>query len=351
MRQKGEGILRNEKAVSKKWLKILGIISGVYFIMKYIVPLIIPFLMAGLVTLAIHPLIQMLYKKTKLNRALLVGICLILVGGGLLFILWLFCAKLCGQLSNFVMDLDEYEQQLSNMLTGCCNYMEDTFGVNAKELEEIALENIQIFANHVQVNFFPKIMNSSVSYLKNTVEFFGVFIVTIISIVLLVKDYEDIMEKCRQYPVYEKIWKISSRIGSMGTAYLKAQLLIMFIISLICSLGLFFIGSPYALLLGVIVGILDSLPFIGTGIVLVPWAVFTVLQGNIGEALSILILYIVCALSREFLEPKLIGKKLGIYPIIIIMTIYIGIKLFGLSGIILGPLSLIIIYELIMELN
>ena len=103
---------------------------------------------------------------------------------------------------------------------------------------------------------------------------------------------------------------------------------------------------PNGWLFGLLAGFLDALPFIGTGIVLVPLTIWLFIKGQIWQAFVCLLLYGVCALIRELLEPKLIGKKVGIYPIVLFASVFIGMQLFGVGGIIKGPLSVVIIYEL-----
>ena len=103
---------------------------------------------------------------------------------------------------------------------------------------------------------------------------------------------------------------------------------------------------PNGWLFGLLAGVLDAFPFIGTGIVLVPLTIWLFLKGQLIQAVFCLVLYGVCALVRELLEPKLIGEKVGIYPIALFASVFIGMQLFGVSGIIKGPLSIVIIYEI-----
>jgi len=88
------------------------------------------------------------------------------------------------------------------------------------------------------------------------------------------------------------------------------------------------------------------LPFIGTGVVLVPMALWQLLSGHYVRMAVCILLYIFCIVIREFLEPKLIGNRMGIAPVLMLLAIYMGIRLFGVGGIIKGPLALIVIYEL-----
>ena len=93
-------------------------------------------------------------------------------------------------------------------------------------------------------------------------------------------------------------------------------------------------------------GFLDMLPFIGTGITLLPLALFELVMGRTILAVVFVLLYVVCYFVREFMEPRLIGQRIGIHPLIILMSVFLGVKLYGLLGIVTGPLSYLLVREL-----
>ena len=128
--------------------------------------------------------------------------------------------------------------------------------------------------------------------------------------------------------------------------YVKAQLVIMSLIASLCAVVLSTAGVPQGAAWGLLAGILDALPFIGTGIVLAPLAITSFLGGKVIAAGVCACLYVACILLRETMEPKLIGKKLGVRPIWILISLYAGIQLFGIAGVIKGPLGFIILLEL-----
>ena len=121
----------------------------------------------------------------------------------------------------------------------------------------------------------------------------------------------------------------------------------MFIISVLCSVTLGVVGVSGGILFGILAGILDVLPFIGTGVVLVPLAVWQMLSGEYVRMTVCLILYVACIVTRNLLEPKLIGRQMGIAPVFMLFAIYAGVKLFGVGGIVKGPLALIVIVEIL----
>ena len=110
-------------------------------------------------------------------------------------------------------------------------------------------------------------------------------------------------------------------------------------------------GIRHGVLWGLLAGILDALPFIGTGIVLIPLGIQQLFYGYYGRAAVCLLLYIACIFLRELLEPRLIGRKVGVPAIAILLSIYAGIKLFGFWGIIGGPLGFIMIQQAYISLE
>lgn len=93
-------------------------------------------------------------------------------------------------------------------------------------------------------------------------------------------------------------------------------------------------------------GLLDMLPVIGTGTFLYPAAFVLFLQGKPSAALGCVVLDLVTSFTREFLEPKLLGKSLGVYPVVILAAVYLGFFIYGWPGFLLGPLSLSLVYEI-----
>ena len=151
----------------------------------------------------------------------------------------------------------------------------------------------------------------------------------------------------KKYPLYEKTKaSIQGMLHAVG-GYLKAQSIIMGIIMALSILGVWISGSTKAPIpVGIGIGFLDALPVFGTGTVFVPWILVLALQKRFASAAVLAVTYGICMLTREILEPRLIGNRLGILPIVILMSVYVGVKLYGFGGILLGPLSVLLIREL-----
>ena len=130
--------------------------------------------------------------------------------------------------------------------------------------------------------------------------------------------------------------------------YLKAQatlILVSFVISLVGLYILKFIGFKieYPLLIAIFIGFVDALPILGSGTVMVPWAIIAGLNGDLNLGIAIIVLLIIMSVVRQFLEPRLVSKNIGVHPIFTLIAMYTGFKFLGILGILFGPIILIII--------
>lgn len=129
--------------------------------------------------------------------------------------------------------------------------------------------------------------------------------------------------------------------------YFKAQLTLMVMTFLIFSIGLVIIDVDFPLLIGFVIAILDIVPVLGSGIVMIPWVIISLIQGNSQRALGLAIVYVVATLIRQLIEPKITGDKIGIRPLYTFIATILGSLIFGPVGIILGPIVAVIIKSII----
>ena len=167
----------------------------------------------------------------------------------------------------------------------------------------------------------------------------------VIGVLLIMKDYDALIQKIREEEDFKGVREVGKKVLLYVKTFIRAQIIILCIISAICAVTLAVMGMKGGILYGIITGIMDMLPFIGTGIMLIPLALLRLIDGSYYQALICVGLYAVCALIREFLEPKLIGERVGVWPVGILFAVFAGIHLFGVGGIIKGPLALVIICE------
>lgn len=335
----------------KKVLQIVGITLAVYLGIRYLLPVAAPFFIAWIFVKLIYPLASRIEKRLRIKKEwitlliLLVGMCLLAVGG------WFLVAGLCRQIRSVIAHLEYYQQYLEGMLDNCCVAVERTLGLDGEEVRQFLEQNINLAVERMEVYLVPNLVNQSMEYITWILKFLGIFFMVFIAVVLLMKDYDKIREQLERMEGYQKMLRIVDGLWHMAGDYLKAQAVILLIVIVICVAGLWLIGNPYALLAGILIGLLDALPFIGTGTFLIPWALIKLLQGDFFLAASYATLFLAANTTREFLEPRMIGSRLGVYPIVIAAAVYGGMCIYGVAGVLLGPLTLLIVMQCLKELN
>lgn len=335
--------------IEKSWMDvfiIIGITIVVYIGMRYILPIVFPFLLAFMIAALLYPLVDKIAKRTKVHHHILAIvvflIVLICVGGLLAFAFW----KLVKEIGCIIGEYQIWEEKAEKIWYSCCDKVEHMIGVRSDFIEEWGQKNVAKFTETLEEKIIPCIMNCSLSGIKGIAVVIGKIVVTLVATVLILSDYQNIHEKIAKNMIGNRMFQISDHMKHAGGTYIRAQLIIMVVVSGVCVLGLYLTHNSCAFVGGIAIGLCDALPFLGTGTVFVPWIIIKIFQGKYGMAIAYASIYITCSLIREFAEPKLVGKGLGIHPILVVISIYIGICLYGCWGVILGPLSALMIWEI-----
>lgn len=334
-----------DKLKNSKPLILLLLTGAVFLFLKYISPLVAPVLAAVLFVTIFGNLLKKVQKKLHIHRQ--VGAILLLLGATLILalFLWVLFSWIVGSLPNWLERLEGFERDLSAIVSSLCDTVGGALRVDSAYLEETVLRTIEEGMDYFQLQVIPGMLSQSLSYLR-TLGVLGGFLVTfIIASVLLAKDYDEIINRMLDREEYHVILEVICGLIRYIATFVRAQALIMLSVGTLAATVLAIAGIRHGVLWGILAGILDMLPFIGTSIVLFPIVLVQLFQGHYGRAAACFLLYVACIFVREVLEPRLIGKRIGVNPIAILIALYAGIQLFGLWGIIKGPLGFMIIYQ------
>ncbi|MCM1127621.1 MAG: AI-2E family transporter [Lachnospiraceae bacterium] len=330
----------------KKYIQIALSALLVYLGMKYVSPVVSPFLIAFLIASLVHLPVSWLHQKIKIRKSILAGLFLLLFFGIFLIIFWVLISLLWSGGKELAVQLPSLKKEFGVFLDSCCCNLENRFGVDGVVIENFILEQVDVLIENLEVKVLPAVMGKSFDCLKGIAGGVSFVVVTMIAVVLIMKDYGKLAERVRAEKDLEGVLLIGKKVLLYVKTFVRAQVVLLLIISGVCAVTLCLIGMKGGIVYGLITGFMDMLPFIGTGIMLMPLSLFMLVNGKVKQAVICLLLYAACALIREFLEPKLIGNKVGVSPVGILFAVFAGIKLFGIAGIIKGPLSLVIICEI-----
>lgn len=333
----------NDRLNLKLIASLIIITLIVYLFFRFMLGLILPFIFAYFLSWIIRPVTERLYDKLKIPR---------LVGGTILLLILyaVFGTAIC-MLANILVkealaiikNLPVYLEMIAGRLDSVCNYFDGLLGLDCGTARAFIDENILKLLNNVKEKLMPALTQHTYTIVVWLVGFISIMLIVFIAAVLITKEVPAFREKYDGNAVYEEFHRITGSLSEAGMAYLRTQLIIMIIVAVICVTALAIIKNDYALLLGLGIAILDALPLIGIGLVLIPWIIISLIQGKLFAAAILFTAYLLCQIVREILEPKLLGNRIGIRPLYTLMAMYAGIKLFGVAGFILGPVGLVIV--------
>jgi len=340
-----------EACKKSKTITLLLIIGVVYFFLQYITPLVAPVLVAMLFVTIFGPTLQRIQKKLHVHRQIGAIILLLAFGIVVFVILWLLFTWIAASLPEWIQKIEGLGSSLEEVVRSLCSMGSRLIGMETDYLERNILMKMEEGTEYLKQQVLPNVLSGSVKYVKEIVTVGAFLLLFVIATVFLAKDYDSIMNKMLNRQECHVLLEVICGIIRYIATFVKAQVVIMTITGSICAVGLSVGAISSGVFWGILAGVLDALPLLGTGIVLLPLAVVQLLAGAYWKAVLCFGLYVACIFTREILEPKLIGDKMGIPPLFVLVALYAGIQLFGMSGIIKGPLGFILIYQTYLSLR
>ncbi|MBR9942718.1 sporulation integral membrane protein YtvI [Clostridiaceae bacterium Marseille-Q3526] len=341
----------------KKYLRIiLNIIiplTGLYLVCVWgprVLGFFIPFVIGWMIALIANPLVRFLEKRLKIVRKH--GSMLIIAGVLALIIslLYFVLGKAYVEIREFIGDLPALYDSAAAEIRGAVQNGNRMFEFLPDEFRTAVIqftENIGTYVGDLvskaaapTVEIAGNVAKGIPNVLVNTV-------ITILSSYLFIAEQDKILAWMRRYAPkfvlrYAEYLKKDAR-GVIG-GYFLAQFRIMFVVAGILAVGFLFLKVKYGLLLAVLISMLDFLPVFGTGTALFPWAAVKLFTGEYTYAAGLLILYVVTQVSRQLIQPKIVGDSMGLPPLLTLFLLYLGFKVKGIAGMILAvPIGLIFI--------
>lgn len=351
----GESMEKPSKKL-KKIILIVGVTGAVYASFKYLLPLVIPFLVAYAFALVLRPSALWVNQKFRVRyKDKDFGIPLAIVGGIEILIFMTLAGigiyaggrRLCIEVSLLFDRLPDMISRLDTWLTGNCIWMERLLHLPKGCLIRLLRDMLLNMGKAIKETAMPFLMVNSMTLFKIIVEFTVITVILFIATILSIQEMEDIRKRRDNSMFRHEFAMLSSRLMMVGSAFLKTQGSIMILTMIICTLGLFLLGNPYYIMLGIGIGLLDALPIFGTGTVLFPWAAVCAVRGQWIQAVTLIVIYIICYFLREIMEARMMGNKVGLTPLETLISMWIGLQLFGLLGFILGPIGLLVIEDVV----
>lgn len=327
---------------------LIGVFGVGFVFLRYLFVPILPFLIAWCVALLLRPLAGFISSRTHIPKkavSVILTTLAVTVGlGGAVTLTVYGVGSAWELLSGLAVD----EEAVFDFLSKLTNPIGALFGESeAAAALEKELGAAVRGALSTLLSGVVNIITGVVSAVPRVLFF---ILITVIAAIYFALDLDNVNARVLSIlPEFlaEKLRSFKNKFFTAGIKYIRSYLIIMLITAAEMLVGLLILGVGKAPLLAVIISLLDMLPVIGVGTVLVPWSVFEILFGNTGRGIGLAVLFLVNLIVRQIIEPKIVGKNLGIHPILSLVLLYLGYTLLGILGLLLVPMFAVVLNILI----
>lgn len=320
-------------------LKFIGfwILIGftIYFVGHFIY-LFIPFILAFIMAVVIGPLKRFLISRLRFPRVLAVLTAMLVEIGGFGAIVTLLFIRIIREVQDIYLHWSYYNQ-----------LFQTTFAHGLTRIETFYLRLPQDYIGGYitkLVNYVSGLLTHSLSVAVTIPEAIIVIVIAIVATFFLSKESDHyIRDFIKVFPSEwrDSLIELGRDFSKAFAGFVKAEFIVFLITLLVSITGLLLFKAKYAIILGTITGIFGILPALGVGIVLIPWATFALITGNSVLAVELLLLTVIITVLRHTIEPKILGDNVGLDPLFVLISMYMGLAATGVIGLILGPFILI----------
>ena len=336
----------------------LQYISGIVIItvsviagFKYVFPFVAPFVIAYAVAVMIEKPVNRLAKVFKGRKMIASAVIVILFSAVLCVGIGLAAYFGLAEIKSFIKNYEYNMVTFRQTAARICFNMDGWLGLSDGQCLDFICRCMEKFEKTVDNGGVSQIMTISVPAVIKTITVTGSVIICFISVVYLAVVIDNVRDWKKENVFRMEIKAVSDSLYRLIQVYFKIEALILVINSILCIIALLIIKNSYAVVLGILIGIVDMLPVFGTGTVLLPWALFELVNKNVTSAAVLVSAYVMTYFVREIMESKCLGDKTGIPPFVMLMVIFLGIMIYGIMGFILGPVSYCIMKALILHLK
>lgn len=314
----------------------LGALLGIYLVFKYAFAALLPFIIAAVIAFCVERPARSISSRTGISKRILR---LVLTLGATLavflaisLLVWGIALRLIDILQNG--GVDRIGQMISRITDGVGGIL----GMIGAGVGDAVLALLSSLAESL-----GGLVSSFVGGIPRVLLF---LLVSVICSVYLALDLDRIIAFFNGFlppRATRFLAKIKSSFLSTLVKYVRSYFCLLLLTFGVMLVGLLMLGRSEALVLSAVIAVLDVLPVIGVGAVLLPWALYSFITGGVGLGIGLVVLYVVHTVIRQLAEPKILGKSLGVHPIITLLLLYVGYTLFGVFGILLVPFFTVLI--------
>lgn len=319
-----------------------------------------PFVVGGILSAIAYPVCKFLETKFKISKKFGSAFIIVIVILLLALVMYLVLSKLWKEALDFTKGISDYIDIVSATLQSVldrANGIMERRNIQFFQLPTNARESVQ----QVTASIYTSLTNAIKDIGTDSVQYAGIVaenvsnglvgtIIALLSSYFYITEHEflkNTMKKVIPLEVQKRLFLVKQTMIDAVGGYVIAQIKLMFVMFVILFLGLIVLRAKYSLFLALVICILDILPILGVGTILIPWAVISLLQHNFWFAFGLIIIQIICFVTRQLLQPKIIGDSVGMNPFVTLVLIFVGLRCGGLIGCIVAIICGMIVKNLL----
>lgn len=330
-------------------LYIILVLIVVYLIFKLGIFL-FPFTLALFFSIMTQPFSRFLEKKLKFSQKIATIVSIVLFLVIFLGFISLSALRLSGEIYKLSINLNKYSKEAQSLWNTAIDKVYSLLGYFPEGFDEQVKNSINGFIR-MGTSKLGSFINSLINFITSIPTIILYICITILSTFFISLDKNKIMAFLeQQFPKswIKKVYNIKREMFNVLGSYIRAQIILMTIcfFELLISfniLSFLKFNLQYPLIFSIVICIIDALPILGAGAVLLPWSLISFVTGDINLGLALLVIYFLVLSVRQMLEPKLISQNLGVHPLVTLISMYSGFKFFGVIGFLIGPVVMIIL--------
>ncbi|WAA11663.1 sporulation integral membrane protein YtvI [Fervidibacillus halotolerans] len=344
-------------------LRFLFVIIAMVFIIiagYFIATLTYPFIFAWIIAFLMNPLVNFVQVKGKVPRPLSVLIVMIAFFSLIVaFFIFLISELISGTeylaktLPSQIVNLTEYiEKWIMEKVVPFFNQISTFFETLGKDQQNQIVQNIQSIGTELATTI-GSLLQSLLTKIPTVISWFPnaatVLILTILATFFISKDWYKLKKDAGKWipiKIKDSSMKVYLDLRRALFGFIRAQLTLISITAIIVLLGLLILRIDHAVTIAIFIGFIDLLPYLGTGFVFVPWIIYEMISQNYSLGIGLAVLYVIVIVQRQLMEPKVVSTNIGISPLGTLVALFVGLKLFGVIGLIIGPIIAVIIVAL-----
>ena len=347
------------QVIARMLVVALLVVLG-WFILYYFVKLTFPFLIAAVFAFFMNPLVNILEKKARFPRplAVLTGI-LVLFGlvGGLLTLIIIKLIDGFHYLSRFVPQ--QIEMISRNLQTYFNEHVVPLWMKGLGIIDELDPAQQNAIETSIQQlgGQFASILGNAGQAIANSLSHLvgalpltlTVFLFVLLGLYFISKDWNRLKMWLKEKLPIKASGQVASVYRDLKTklvGFLTAQFILISMTAVVNFIGLLILNIEQALTIALILGLVDLLPYLGTGLILIPWGIYCLVTGDLFLGFGLLILYTITIVLRQLAEPKVLSSSLGLNPLATLVSLFAGLQLFGFIGLFIGPVLLVLLVSL-----